>query len=163
MKIRIPLQPYFVDGKAAPRPLVLLRVRSHYGDYARIPCYLDTGADVTSIPISLAEQDGIPFQRTIEVPTVGLVGRTTSFRHTVHVAIGNREYDWPCNFINTPPGARSRTAVLGRAGFLSVFNVSIVGEHVILTRRGSFADRWERLLSLLGRPFVRQCSFNEPL
>ena len=81
----------------------------------------------------------------------------------IEVAIGSYEYRWPCYFINTPPGARAREAVLGRAGFLSAFNFSISNEHFMLTRRGSFADYWERLWSTLGRPFVRHGSYEEPL
>src|SRR5260370_21956514 len=130
MKIRIPRQMRFVKGIACHRPAVTLRVRSHYGDFATLPFFIDTGADLTSIPIALAAKEGIPFRRTAEVMTRGLVGQTASFRDLIEVAIGNYEYSWPCYFVNTPPGAKATEAMLGRAGFLDAFNFGIYNEHL---------------------------------
>jgi hypothetical protein len=163
MIVRLPLEHRQVGSAPCPRPRLTLLVRSHYGDYARVPFVVDTGADFTSIPVAHAEREGITFQRSVETAATGLVGRTTTFRDHLHVFIAEREYDWPCNFVVAPPGARDTLPVLGRAGFLAAFEIAIRDESLILVRRGSAVYWCRRVCSFLAAPFVRRAAIDQPL
>jgi hypothetical protein len=140
-----------------------LWVRGRYGDYAKVAFVLDTAADLTSIPIAQAEREGIPFRRTIEGTATGLAGRAATFGDMLRVEVAGREYMWPCNFVFTPPGARDRLPVLGRAGFLEAFDFGIQDEWLTLVRRGSFAYWWRRVCSFVEYPFVRRRTIDQPL
>jgi hypothetical protein len=163
MIVRLRLEDRNVGPVRCPRPRVTLLVRSRFGDNAPIPFVLDTGADITAIPITVAESEGIAFRRTSEGAASGLLGRTTIFRDTIRVVIGGRPYDWPCNFVVTPPGGRDSLPVLGRAGFLDAFDFSIQDQFLTVIRRGSFPYWCRRVCSFVARPFVRRGHRDEAL
>ena len=48
----------------------------------------------------------------------------------IHVLVAGREYDWPCDFLESAlptPTGRALPAVLGRAGFLEAFEACVEG------------------------------------
>ena len=48
--------------------------------------------------------------------------------------LAGEPFVWPCDFIETPPGAYARP-VLGRAGLWSEFDVEMDDEYLTLIRR----------------------------
>src|SRR5437867_4325178 len=90
MKFRLPLTPRTVDDIACAYPRVVLQVRDRYGALAPIPFRIDCGADFIALPVT---QRGL---------AAGLVGSAVKFRDRIHVVIGGREHEWPCDFIDVP-------------------------------------------------------------
>jgi hypothetical protein len=167
MKVRIPLAKRWVGELYCPRPVATLLVRGRYGEFFPLQFAIDTGADITSILIPRAELEGVPFRRTRPGTATGLVGRAPQYRDVIHVSVAGREYDWPCNFLTAsgPVAAsfRETLPVLGRAGFLDAFNLWVGDGSVVLTRRSSWRRSWNRVWSMLGWPFVRSCTEDEPI
>jgi hypothetical protein len=166
MRIEIPLRERVVSRVPCLRAEVMLRARTRFGDFVPVPFVVDTGADLTVIPVSLAERDGIPFPRTPAGVARGLLGQLPRFLGTFHVALAGREYDWPCSFLQTPasgPEEVELTPVLGRAGLLWAFDLQIDGEFLTLVRRDR-GRRWLRSLHrLFARPFTRRRALDESL
>ena len=113
---------------------------------------IDTGADFSAMPLSVARNEGIAHQATQKTLVAGLVGATGKYRDRIRVIIAKREHDWPCEFVDVPNPARERTpdhllnfGVLGRAGFLDDYAFTIDGEYFILWRVGPL-QRWIRKL-----------------
>jgi len=131
--------------------LLKLRVRDRYGALAELYFRIDPGADLTAVPISVAQQEGISFRETIPGVARGLVGAVARFRDRIRIVIAGREHDWPCDFIKEamPAGGTPRplwqTSVLGRAGFLDEYAFTIDSGYFILTRLGPIR-RWLRRL-----------------
>jgi hypothetical protein len=68
--IRIALQKLFIPdlGRNVNRIYCHLKIATSSADrYAALPYRLDTGSDLMTIPIELADQFGIPFDKTVEV------------------------------------------------------------------------------------------------
>lgn len=150
MKIRIRLSPRRVGSIDCPRPEVTFQVRSRYGDFVDIRFAVDTGADLTTIPVWLAEEHGIPFRRAVQGSAIGLLGSVEKYRDSIHFRISGEEFDWPCDFIQSPrpatPERSSPTAsrllpVLGRAGFQKDYAVCVDDEYLTLSRLGPWR-RW---------------------
>jgi hypothetical protein len=141
------------------RPEATLWVRSRYGDFVEIRFVVDTGADLTTIPIFRAERQGIGFRRHQPGVAAGLVGRAQRYRDEIALLIGGEPFVWPCQFVETPSEVRgSVLPVLGRAGLCDVFDFCLGRTAFTLTRRG-------RLLARLRRwwPFRRVHEPDEPL
>jgi hypothetical protein len=160
MKVRIRLRPWVVEGTNCPFPVVRLRVRDKYGTLAELDFQVDTQADFTTIPIEKARSEGIPFSEAEERTAIGMVGETTMYCDRVRLVIAGREHDWPCHFIKVPvlqePGQPTRQPlpVLGRAGFLDEYALTVDSGSLIVTRLGPFR-RWfrqglQRFWKLLG-------------
>ncbi len=150
MIIRIRLTDHTVGGESCPIPLLILEVRDRIGEWAKIAFKVDTGADITSFPIRLAQLESIPFEKSQPGVAGGLVGRTDKFRDRLRLRLGGREYAWPCDFINVPADPRfaiqpERTPVLGRAGLLNEFAVALDDGYLILTRLGPIRRQLRRL------------------
>src|SRR5262245_35759438 len=101
MKVRLALEPRTSEGVSCPTPLAWLPVRDRYGSLAELKFRVDTQADVTTIPISLAEKERLPYTRTREGAARGIVGKVKKFRNRLRVVIAGREYDWPCDFMES--------------------------------------------------------------
>jgi hypothetical protein len=143
MTIRLELTDRVIGDLVCPFPLVMLRVRDRYGGWALVPFRIDTGADCSAMPVSLARREALPFQQTRSSIATGLVGIAPKFRDRIQVVLGGREHDWPCDFIDAPaPEAGQRIgpvqegAVLGRAGFLDEYAFAIDSGFAIITRLG---------------------------
>jgi hypothetical protein len=142
MKVRLRLQERSVEGIRCPFPVVKLEVRDRYGGLAELFFRIDTQADFTSIPVQVARDEHIPFSEAQERTVFGLVGETRAYRDRVHLVIAGREYVWPCEFIAVPLSRTTRrhpddfVAVLGGAGFLEEFAVTLDNGFLIITRLG---------------------------
>jgi hypothetical protein len=158
---RIPLTHRQVSGISCSRPEVTLRVRTRYGDFIDVRFHVDTAADLTVIPLRIAEAERIPFSRANPGSAIGIVGSVEKFRDTVHLRIGAEEFDWPCDFTHSPPvpssalGGPSPSSpepygVLGRAGFLGEFAICIDSDYLTITRLGPVRKWWRRVRKHLG-------------
>src|SRR4051812_41011978 len=112
----------------ADLPFALLFVRSSFGDRTEVPFSIDTGADYTSIPISLARRLGIGFRQdeANRGSVSGLVGQTTRYRDQIHLRLLDCHFAWPCDFVaSAGPASVRRYGVIGRAGFVDDFGFCI--------------------------------------
>src|ERR1043165_6061515 len=104
MKYRIRLLERQSQGVSCPLPLVKLRVYDRSDTLAELDFRVDTGADVTSIPIALAaraRQEGSAFRTDAPGRAGGIAGDVASYRHDVWLLIGGREHVWPCLFVDS--------------------------------------------------------------
>jgi hypothetical protein len=130
--------------------MVTLGVRDRYGTLANIPFRIDTAADFTTVPIALAERDGIPFRHSAPGQVQGLAGAVEKFRDRIRLVIAGREHEWPCDFVKAPSLAEpGRTlpeldSVLGRAGFLQEYAFCMDDRYLVLTRLGPLRRWWRR-------------------
>jgi hypothetical protein len=153
--VEIGVEQKMSDGESCPRPVVRLKVRDRYGAYAVLKFRVDSQADVTAVPISAAEREALPFTKSAAGTVRGIAGRVRKYRDRIRVVIAGKEHDWPCEF--TEPAIDPETGrplpelspVLGRAGFLGEYAVTIDSGYLIITRIGPIR-RWlrQRLQSL---------------
>ncbi len=149
-----------------------LRVRTRYGDYVSCRFIVDTGADFTAIPVTMAEREGIPFSRSQQGIAGGLVGEVTKYHGTFRLQLGGVEYEWPCDFLERvasgSPGNATRQAdqhlpVLGRAGFLDTHEFCTDGVRLTVIRLTPIG-RWFRILKRwMERPLTHLRTGNDPL
>jgi hypothetical protein len=172
MTIRVRLSDWKVGSIDSPRPIITLRVRSRFGDFVNIRFAVDTGADLTTIPTWLAEDLGIPFRRITPGTAVGLLGSVAKYRDSAHFRIAGREYDWPCDFIQSPrpPSGEGRgpistevLPVLGRAGLQKEFAVCTDDEYLTITRLGPWRRWWRWFWRRFGWGTAVERSARQPL
>ncbi len=138
-------------------PVVRLLVRDRYGALAEVDFRVDTQADVTTVPISLAEREAIPFTKTAAGSARGIAGKVGKYRDRIHLVIAGREHDWPCDFTEKAIDHETLRPlidlfpVLGRAGFLGEYAIAIDGDYLIITRIGPLRRWLRRLLHALWR------------
>jgi hypothetical protein len=168
MRIEVRLRQVTADGVPCPAPELTLRVRTRYGDYTEVRFWVDTGADLSAIPVPLARAEGIPFDPSVPSTATGLVGAATKYLGRIHVLLAGVEHDWPCNFIEVPRTAAAgrsdptRRAVLGRAGFLDAYAFCMDGEKLTITRHSRLRRGWKKVLRALRlHPATRRR--NQPL
>jgi hypothetical protein len=125
MKRKIPLAPGPSVGvyDEVGLPVLTLWVRSRYGDFTRVSFVVDTGADCTSMLVSIAQRDGIAFPRTAasRARVSGLVGSVERYRGGIEVRLGTELFNWA---VRLPPRAASAGAThppAGRPGPCRVF------------------------------------------
>src|SRR5262249_24466830 len=112
-----------------------------------------------------ARSHAIPFSEAQELIATGLVGETTVYLDRVRFLIGDREHDWPCQFIRTPASREPGQLLpaLGRAGFLDEYAIAVDSGYLIVTRLGRYR-RWARRgLELLWRRFGMVHPADRPL
>jgi hypothetical protein len=166
MKWRIELDDSRGPGIGGQRPIVKIRVRSRYGDFTVVPFCIDTGADLTAIPVSLAEDEGIAYPRDEHSRgrSGGLVGAVDRFRGSVHLRLFGEDFTWPCDFVDSPrPTTQRPYGVIGRAGFLAAFHFCIKGDYLTLQRRLDGRPLWQRLLLCLLPAWTRTHPADQPL
>ncbi len=151
MKVRIPLVRHASGNADCPLPIVTLRVRDALGILVSMRFRVDTAADCTAVPTTVAGLFGISFQRTRASDAMGMVGTARKYRDRLRVAIGGREHSWPCDFVEAPVQSSQRLsslppAVLGRAGFLDEYAVAIDDGFLIITRLGPVRRLCRRVL-----------------
>ncbi len=138
MRWKLLLRPRVSDGLSCPRPEVTIWVRSRYSDFVPVRFVVDTGADVTALPLAFAKREGIPVDQSDAAAgkAWGLVGSVEKYLGTIHVRIGGEGFDWPCNFLATSsPASSSGYGVLGRAAFLDAFRIAVDRPYLTLERR----------------------------
>jgi hypothetical protein len=126
-----------------------LKVRDRYGAIAELKFRVDTQADITTIPISVAEKEAIPFTKARAGTARGIAGKIAKYRDRIRVVIAGREHDWPCDFTEPATDPESNrpledlAPVLGRAGFLKEYAIAVDSGYLIITRIGPIR-RWLR-------------------
>ncbi len=167
MKIRLHLADRRVAGISCPLPVVRLWVRDQYGAFVALPFRVDTQADFTTIPVDTARHERIPFTTAHRGTAHGLTGAVEKFRGVVRLRIGRREYEWPCDFAASPSAEdRPRPEllpVLGRAGFLAEYAVTLDSGFRILTRLEPLRRWWRRCLHMMWQRLGLIHSTDEPL
>lgn len=86
---------------------------------------LDTGADVTSLPVSAAKSLGIDLATCPTEPIEGYDGKSVLvYRSSIKIFLNNKRFTIPCVFtpIETVP------ILLGRAGILDKFTLTLDGK-----------------------------------
>src|SRR5216683_1984211 len=155
MKRKLRLVRWVAAGVPCDRPEVTVWVRTRYDGYAKVRFVVDTAADFTALPISVAEREGIDFSRSEATRGTarGLVGAVEKYLGSLHVRLADEEFDWPCDFLMSPasstpqtPGQRlpRRLPILGRAGFLAAYAIGIDGNYLTVARRGTSRQWWYR-------------------
>jgi hypothetical protein len=166
MKIRVRLTERWVGEVACPIPVVTLQARDRRGLLLPLRFRIDTGSDLTVIPLALAEREGLPFSRQREGVVRGLVGASRVFRDRIRLVLGGREHEWPCHFVKTDSSGGPRALswpVLGRAGSLDEYALAIDDGFAIITRLGMFRRWWRERLHFLWKATGRVHSVDEPL
>jgi hypothetical protein len=135
----------------------MLWVRTRYGDYTRVQFLIDTGADVSAVPIPKADGEAIPFRRVQPRDVYGVGGSAAGYRDAIQVIVQGEPFVWPCSFYELPPD-RDPLPVLGRRGFLQAFDFCLKERTCTLRRRGW---RWAWLAWL--SPWRRLWRGDEPL
>jgi hypothetical protein len=93
MKIRLELVQRTSEGERCPTPVVLLKVRDRYEAFAEVPFRVDTQADVATMPISLADREGIPYTKGRPGTGRRIAGRVKKYRDRLRVFIAGQEHD----------------------------------------------------------------------
>jgi hypothetical protein len=149
--------------------MVRLWVRDRYGAFVPLYFRIDTQADLATIPIDIAQAEGIPFTRNHPGTSYGLVGAVAKYRDRVRLRIAGREYEWPCDFVTSPSPSPERGSlpqllpVLGRAGFLDEYVLALDSDFLILMRLGPLRRWWRRCLQLLWESLGLIHPIEEPL
>jgi hypothetical protein len=130
-------------------PVVVLKVRDRYGALAELRFRVDPQADVTAVPIRLAEEQHLPYSRARQATARGMIGKVRKYRDRVRIVIAGREHDWPCDFTEPAIDPETReplpglSPVLGRAGLLQEYVITMDSEYLVVTRIGP-VRRWFR-------------------
>jgi hypothetical protein len=114
------------------RPKLRLDLVSKYEDVARLPFEFDVGADLMLIPTYVARHEGIAYsQRHRGNLSSSIGGRLPCFYDfvTVRSSLSGRLHRWPCAFAESTQAP----LLVGRAGFLDDFLVSISKGHFIVS------------------------------
>jgi hypothetical protein len=167
MKRRVLLQPSpSGTGIGGQLPIVTINVRSRSGALSALHFCVDSGADLTTIPIDLAEEAGIAIPRShlTRGRSSGLTGTVEHYRSVIHLRMFDEDFSWPCVFVEgRGPASRLPYAALGRAGFASAFNACIADPHVTIERRRDHLPAWQRFLLSLVPSWARDHPWDEPL
>ncbi len=158
MKIKLPLTAQRgAHDVIHYRPLIRLEVRTQDGDFAWLEFLVDTGADVTSISVDLAQEKQLHYDTSRQSHSAGVGGHVLHYANAaIRFRVVGKEHNWPCNFILQSPLAplaqglparrlRQLPPLLGRAGFLTDYQVCINDTHMTLRRRGPLSILWYRL------------------
>jgi hypothetical protein len=148
MKRKVLIRPGTLNGLPCGAAEVTVSVRTRYGTFAPLRFVVDTGATLSAVPIPLARDDGIPFDRSpaAQGTARGLVGSVERFRGAIHLRMFGEEFHWPCDFLDVPAGPIRPYAVLGRTGLISAFKVCITEPFVTIARRRDHLPWWRRLV-----------------
>lgn len=107
-----------------PTTKLLLKVDSPHGPLPFIFLF-DTGADVSSLPISAAAKLGIDIDSCPQEPMSGYEGTTISvFRSDIKIHFGKKVFAIPCVFHSN----EDVPILLGRAGILDRFTIILDGK-----------------------------------
>jgi hypothetical protein len=139
--LRVPLQSArLATGFTALKALLGLEVRNRHHQFLALQFLVDSGANVTTMAVSAAQNHHIPFpKRAVELAVHAATGTVRQRVHpgTVTVRIPGlpgREFAWPCHVVEYP-GAAPRP-VLGLAGILHDVRLIFVGSYGLQALRG---------------------------
>ena len=120
MPIEFPLSEKRTRFGLLPDPKITIHVRTTSG-YLPYRFLLDTGADVSMVPLSMAEDLGIDLARCPADQCSGIEGRPLRVYHaSIAVRIGHVELSLPCLISETD----TTPFLLGRAGLFARFTIT---------------------------------------
>ena len=131
MPIEFPLPEKRTPFGLLPDPKITLHVKTR-GGYLPYRFLLDTGADVSMVPFSMADDLGIDPARCPRDQCAGIEGRPVRvYRARMAVRIGHVDLTLGCLISESD----STPFLLGRADLFSRFNITFDNEHkrIILT------------------------------
>ena len=144
-------------------PLVRIQVRSGHADLVIVSFCIDTGADFSALPLSLALKEKITVQRSEANRGIaaGLVGKVNRYRGMLPVRLFGENFTWPCDFLDSAgPTSVKQYGVIGRAGFLDDFAFCLDRPYFTLRRRYS---GWRWLTAALLPPWTTRHEPDQPL
>ncbi len=130
-------------GIDCPRPELRLTLRRRDGTLAPLTFVLDTGADHLVIPMRSADIAQLPYTREFPGTAETQGGKIAGYYGwvTVWSHLAGKEFRWPCLFT-----AEERDRLLlGRAGFLNEFGVTLVDDQLVVFRLGPVGRLLEQL------------------
>mgnify|MGYP001562700439 CR=1 FL=1 len=120
VSITFPLKDKITSLGFVPDPKVTILVLTKYG-YEPFTFLLDTGADCTMAPASLAEDIGIDLQTCPTVRSCGIEGQgMIAYVSKIKVMIGSHELEIKCLFSEK----ETTPYILGRMDIFSHFNIT---------------------------------------
>lgn len=104
---------------------LLLQVESPDG-LAPFIFLFDTGADITSFPISVAAKLGIDLDQCPQEPMTGYEGTVVlAYRSNIKIRFNKKSFELPCVFNPN----EEVPIILGRAGIIDRFNILLDGRN----------------------------------
>jgi len=168
MKRKIRLTNHERMGIVCPRPEFRMEVLTTLG-FQQMKFVLDTGSDITTIPLESANRFRLPFNRSAQPITVqGIGGRTQGSLDQVTIRLFGVVRTIPCVFAETSPAQETRSSrpplnLLGRAGFLTdCCDIRINDSYLILTNRSGL-PKWAHRLVERFYPVWRETKPTEPI
>jgi hypothetical protein len=111
---------------------------------------VDSASTDVVFPLQVAQACGLDLRNAPPGQATQAGGRVLSFRYAhvrLRITDGREAYEWdaPVGVLNVPG---KRYALLGHAGFLDFFDVTLRGaaKEVLVTPNASFSGRWQRLV-----------------
>ena len=130
---------------------------------------LDTGSDITTIPVVTANRFRLPFNNSAQrIAVQGIGGRTQGSLDQITIRLFGVERTIPCVFAESGPAQETRSNreplnLLGRAGFLTdCCDIRINDSHLILTRRSGL-PKWAHRLVERFYPVWRETKPTDPI
>jgi hypothetical protein len=139
------LKPVYPLGGVSARykPILTATIASPLGNWASA-CLVDSGADDTVFPDTIAHQLGIDLSGAPEGESFQAAGQPVTYRYApvrFHLSDGMETCDWDAivGFV----AAAMRWPLLGHAGFLQFFDVTFLGhaQELILAPNPSFSGQ----------------------
>ena len=98
--------------------------------YIPLSFLFDTGSDVTSFPVLIAQKVGINLAKCPKEIMTGYEGtKVTVYKSQVKINFGDKNFLVPCVFNPNP----NVPTILGRAGILDKFNIFLNGKNKEVT------------------------------
>lgn len=116
-----------------PRLTLPLKTGAGYKDTTFL---LDSGAVVSTLPLTAAQDTGVDLTRAKRIALQGFSGVPTfAYLDKITVRIGSKDYEFPASFTESA----TTTYILGRKGFFDDFSILFDHEQraIIITRKGS--------------------------
>lgn len=115
-----------------PRITLPMKTTSGYQDTTFL---LDSGAVVSTMPLTAAQDTGVDLNRAKRITLQGFSGVPAfAYLDKVTVTIGSQDYEFPASFTES----HSTTHILGRKGFFDDFSILFDHEQraIIITKKG---------------------------
>ena len=129
MSIHYPLSEDLTPYGLLLTPLLPLQVSTLYG-WRRFRFLLDSGADYTTVPESLAELIGIDITRCPRAQVFGIEDRPVSARvSSITIRLGSETIALRCHFLE----GGGASYLLGRMDFFTRFNISFQNDQRLVS------------------------------
>jgi hypothetical protein len=149
--VRKPLEgTRIATGFIALKGVIEMLVRTRHHDFEPFPFRVDSGTNITSIPVAAAQQARLPIpKKTVEFEVRTAVGPIHQRVHPGHIAVRivgfeGRDFVWLCHFVEqeaSPP-----PILLGLTGVVNDLDIRFTGDYALEARYG-----WVELKERLGQ------------